>query len=418
LITGAAAALGVGLGLKKAFTEIDGLAKTSDKLGLTTEALAGLRHAAQLTGVSTGTLDMALQRMTRRVSEAARGTGEAKNALAELNIDAKTLTKLAPDAQFRRIALAFGSVAGESNRVRLAMKLFDSEGVALVNTLALGEDGLRASADEAKRFGIALSRIDASQVEAANDAITKMQSSISGVFSRLAVKVAPFIELAAGKFADFLSDNNAIKAIIDGAFDGIISIVKTVGNVIYDLITQFQRMSVTILDVAATMAAYAGNGSAEQTFKDQAKSLNTSANRRDLVRSYGLTFGDNIARYLKMAKLNSLNAATTASAGIDTRRASDNRVQMYADKIQDGILTALPRIGSILAPFASAFVGTAGASSDKSKNAVRGTFGTEALGRILGDNTTEKRMLEVAIAQLAEQKRLNAAMRGGAPITF
>jgi len=76
---------------------IDNLGKTADKLGTTTETLAGLQHAAELTGVSTETMNMALQRMTRRVAEAAVGTGEAKGALEELNIDAAQLVKLPLD---------------------------------------------------------------------------------------------------------------------------------------------------------------------------------------------------------------------------------------------------------------------------------------------------------------------------------
>src|SRR5210317_1869485 len=70
---------------------IDALAKTADKLGVTTEALAGLRLAAQLTGVETRQLDLGLQRATRRISEAAVGTGEAQAALKELGLDAQEL---------------------------------------------------------------------------------------------------------------------------------------------------------------------------------------------------------------------------------------------------------------------------------------------------------------------------------------
>ena len=62
---------------KMQMSNIDSLAKTSDKIGVTTEALGGLRHAAELTGVGSDTLDMAMQRLTRRVSEAANGTGES-----------------------------------------------------------------------------------------------------------------------------------------------------------------------------------------------------------------------------------------------------------------------------------------------------------------------------------------------------
>jgi hypothetical protein len=48
--------------------------------------LQELRFAASLAGVEQQTLDMALQRFVRRVAEAANGTGEAKDALAQMGI--------------------------------------------------------------------------------------------------------------------------------------------------------------------------------------------------------------------------------------------------------------------------------------------------------------------------------------------
>ena len=93
-IVGAIGAGGFGALIKSSINAGDELAKTADKLGVTTQALAGLRHAAELTGVSTGTMDMAMQRFTRRAAEAAKGTGEAKGALQELGLDAESLVRL------------------------------------------------------------------------------------------------------------------------------------------------------------------------------------------------------------------------------------------------------------------------------------------------------------------------------------
>jgi hypothetical protein len=47
------------------------------------DALQELRFAAKASGIEHQTLDMALQRFTRRAAEAAQGTGEAKDALAQ-----------------------------------------------------------------------------------------------------------------------------------------------------------------------------------------------------------------------------------------------------------------------------------------------------------------------------------------------
>lgn len=193
-LIGIAAAGGIGLLIKRSIEAGDALAKTADKLGLTTEALAGLQHAGELTGIAVNTTNMAIQRMVRRLAEAAQGMGEAQGALKELGLDAQELADLTPDEAFIKIAGAMKKVRSEADKVRLSFKLFDSEGVALKNTLALGEAGLRAAAVEARELGIAISRVDAAKLEDANDAILKMKQSFSGLVTQLAIKLAPIIK--------------------------------------------------------------------------------------------------------------------------------------------------------------------------------------------------------------------------------
>jgi hypothetical protein len=139
----AAGSAGFGLLVKSSLNATDTLAKTASKIGTTTEALGALRYAADLTGVATNTMDMALQRFTRRTAEAAAGTGEAKGAIKELGINAQELNRMPLDQRMIVLADAFQGVTGESDKLRLAFKLFDSEGAALVNTLSQGSDGLK-----------------------------------------------------------------------------------------------------------------------------------------------------------------------------------------------------------------------------------------------------------------------------------
>ncbi len=200
----AAAATGGGLIIlaKNAFTAIDALAKTSDKLGIATEDLAAMGIAAERSGVPIAQMQMGIQRMTRRMSEAARDTGEAKAAIKELGLEAKALNRLSPAGQFLEIAKAMEKVTNQADRVRLGFKLFDSEGVALINTLALGQEGLEKAFADAERFGLALSRIDAAKVEQANDSFTDIQNIIKGATFQLAIKLAPALTVMVEKLVE------------------------------------------------------------------------------------------------------------------------------------------------------------------------------------------------------------------------
>lgn len=209
--------------VKSQFRAIDSLAKVSDKLGITTEELARLRFAAEQTGVASKTLDMALQRMTRRVSEAAMGTGEAKAAIKELGLNAVELAKKSPAEALKDIAEKMQGVKGQSDRVRLAFKLFDSEGVALVNTLMAGREGIEAFGKEADAAGLAISRVDAAKIEAANDAINKLKKLFVGAGRALAIELSPFVTAAANALVAMGTSGEGMGEKVAGAFEKVIS---------------------------------------------------------------------------------------------------------------------------------------------------------------------------------------------------
>lgn len=197
--------------IREASRAIDDLAKKSALLGLTTEKLAGLQFAAKLASVNVETFNMALQRMVRRVAEAAKGTGEAQGALRELGLDASVLASLSPDRQFRLIADAMETVATQGDRVRLSMKLFDSEGVKLALVMRGGAAALDAAEKEARAFGVAISEFDAQRIQDANDAWSRMTERLRGVSIAAAVAnttlktaLADTVDRVVGKWTEWL----------------------------------------------------------------------------------------------------------------------------------------------------------------------------------------------------------------------
>ena len=196
-LTAVAGAAGIGLLVKSSLQSIDTLGKTAQKLGVTSQALQKLRYASNLAGVETRTVDMAVQRFTRRLSEAANGTGEAKDALKELGLNAKELAKQPLDKQMLKLADAFDNVQSSGDKVRLAFKLFDSEGVAFVNTLEGGSAALQQMFQEAEGLGFILSKSAVKGVEQANDAFMKLKTMLGGVINQLVAGLAPAFQAIA-----------------------------------------------------------------------------------------------------------------------------------------------------------------------------------------------------------------------------
>ena len=193
-LAGVIGAGGLGLLVRQSLKATDQLAKTASKIGTTTEALSALQFAGKLTGVEVNTMNMALQRFTRRTAEAANGTGEAKGAIKELGIDARELNRLPLDERMLVLADAFQNVKSESDRLRIAFKLFDSEGAALVNTLSEGRDGLADMFGEAKALGVIMSSEAARGVEAANDEFFKLSAIFKGILDQTTAALAPALQ--------------------------------------------------------------------------------------------------------------------------------------------------------------------------------------------------------------------------------
>lgn len=197
---------GLGFFIKSQLTAIDLLGKTSDKLGISTEDLGAFQHTARLSGVEVRTLNIGLQRMTRRMSEAAKGGGEAQAAIKELGLDAKFLNTAGTAETFRQIEKAFEGIGNQSDKVRLAFKLFDAEGVSIMNLFATGIGRIQG---QYRKLGLELSRGDVKTIENINDELTKITAQITQQGRLLLIDVGPTV-LDAVKGATILLEGMGI----------------------------------------------------------------------------------------------------------------------------------------------------------------------------------------------------------------
>jgi hypothetical protein len=188
----------------RSISAADAIGKTADKIGVSVEALQELRFAAKASGVEQQTLDMALQRSTRRAAEAAQGTGEAKDALAQMGIalrDQSGNLRRSEDL-LANVADAFARIEDPAERVRLAFKLFDSEGVALVNLLSDGSGALDEMRERARDLGIVLDEHLVRDAERARTELDTLSQVISANLTRAALEAAPVIADLSSWLAD------------------------------------------------------------------------------------------------------------------------------------------------------------------------------------------------------------------------
>jgi hypothetical protein len=253
-------AVSVAVGLSTA--RIDKLVKTSEKLGVGTEFLQKFRFAAEQVGIRSETADMALQRFSRRVAEARKGTGEAKDTLNELGIalfDSSGRARDIEDVMFD-VSDAMANTKDASELVRQSFKFFDSEGVALVALMKNGSDAMKEFFNDAENLGGVLSRDAAKGVADFADEFTRVKTGIRGVIDQFTAGLAPILEQVSGDFAQFVIDLN--KDIEKLGFESLgdylaVEFIEIIKNVI-EVFGIFSNTIISIINRTRNFAASFG----------------------------------------------------------------------------------------------------------------------------------------------------------------
>lgn len=126
--------------------------KVAGEIGISAQALYEYRFAAELTGVDSRTLDLALLRVKARIDEAAQGRGELKNTLRKYDIaihDVRGWRRGMADV-IDDYAEAVKNVESDTERLRLVVSAFGSD-AALVVMFKQGRAGMAAVREELRK---------------------------------------------------------------------------------------------------------------------------------------------------------------------------------------------------------------------------------------------------------------------------
>lgn len=192
--TGLAAAAAAAVALtKRSIDAADALAKMSQKVGVSVERLAGLQHAANLSGVSVQQLQTGLVQLARRAAEAAGGMGESVRAFEAVGISTTDANgKLKSTEQLlAEIATKFAGYEDGAAKSALATQLFGKAGATLIPLLNQGADGLAAMQAEAEALGLVISTDTAKAAEQFNDNITRLTKGLDALGNDIATELLP-----------------------------------------------------------------------------------------------------------------------------------------------------------------------------------------------------------------------------------
>ncbi|MFG0284206.1 MAG: hypothetical protein ACF8R7_07260 [Phycisphaerales bacterium JB039] len=270
---------------------LDASVKMADRLGLNVDQLRAFEFAAGQAGVSTNALQMGMQRLTRRVAEAARGTGEAQGALKELGIDAQSFSTLSADQQLRTLADRFAAVPNQADRVRLAFKLFDSEGVSLLQLLQSGSGELDRLTAQFRSFGGELGESGVARVISANNAMGRLGAAFDAIKTQIAVAVAPAIDI----LAKSLGPDGGLRFIVTGLAEGIVWLTNVTVKAFTGLMAGAAFAEAGFLSlkaIAIDSLAFIVNGLNELVFKFEQGIQSMVDALGDLAKFLGIGIGE------------------------------------------------------------------------------------------------------------------------------
>lgn len=243
----AAAATAAAFEFNKVSKEIDNVAKTALLLNVGVNELQQLQFVANKAGVTTQNLNLGLQRMTRRLGEAARGGGEAKGALEALGVDIDKIAKLSADEQFNTIAKALAGVTDESKQLSLAFKFFDSEGAKIINAIRLGVDDLGADFEE---LGLGITDSQTKAVQEVSDQFTLLGTITKSIKQNIVANLSGPMQVLLDLTTKWVKSFGGAKSVANVITVSFLKFVKGVGDGIFFLLDLFNRLAFTVKSVA------------------------------------------------------------------------------------------------------------------------------------------------------------------------
>lgn len=223
-VAGAAAGAALVANLtRRGLEAVDAQAKLARQLDGTIDGLRGLQLAGEDAGVSSSTLNKAVENLNARLGEAERGTGTAAGALERLGLNAEDLSAMDVDERMATIADRMQDMGLSGAQAADELRQLGIRNGEMVNLLRQGGDAIRDATTEIQAMGLSLSDVDAAKVEQANDAMSRIGMITEGLQQQFAVKFAPILQGIAELITENAKEFGGLGSIAERVVEFLIS---------------------------------------------------------------------------------------------------------------------------------------------------------------------------------------------------
>ena len=244
-----AAAVGVAAGAfamtKKITGNFDDIAKSSTKLGVSTDAYQEMDYWASQNGLSSEQMEKGVRRLNQRIGEARAGNEKYSDALKNLGVDMGAVedgTISTEDAMYQSIQ-SLSEMTNEQDKAALASELFGKKmATDLMPALQDGSLSLEDAKKKAHELGIVIEEDTLNAAEDFNDTWDDMTRMLSAVGQKIIAKLIPIFQ----SMMDWVMDHMPqIQAVFQTVFGVIGEVFGTAIEWVQSLISWFSEWFTT-----------------------------------------------------------------------------------------------------------------------------------------------------------------------------
>lgn len=239
----------------------DDILTLSTTTGLSTDTLQEFKYMEGLIDVDLGTITGSLTKLTRNMSTAAKGTGDAAKAFDRLGVsitDEATGALRDNEAVFYDVIDALGQIENETERDRLSMRIFGKSRQRLNPLIAQGSRGLARFAQEAHDVGYVMGEDMLGSLGRAQDSFDRWSRSTEAIKNQIGAEMRPvlqefythMLEIAQGV------DWQAVGRVVSTVAGGILLMIKDMIAFVGAFITAIKTIVDAVQYVAETLPTW------------------------------------------------------------------------------------------------------------------------------------------------------------------
>jgi len=232
----------------KAGAAADDINTLATQTGLSTEEIQKFAYASDIIDVDIETLTTSMAKLTKKMSIAQGGTGDAADAFSALGVSVTDGNGELRNNQdvMADVITALGSIENETQRDAYAMAIFGKSAQDLNPLILGGADALEALGQQAEDAGLILSQEALDGLNDYNDKVDVFKATISGAGTLFATAFAEPLGKAVEALTGYLTDMT--KAFNEGGFSAVADVVA---GIFTELQGKFYELLPKIGEVAA-----------------------------------------------------------------------------------------------------------------------------------------------------------------------